>query len=951
MKRLLLMATTLVSFALAAQPYLALVDAGGSVKFQRNDRALFSLSPGLYAEGWRGVSVVPASTTVEGDGPREGRLRVADDAAVSSSLVARLAGDAIELRYTLTPQAEVRLNSLHASFSLPESFLKGASYTIAGEAKPVPAERDVTHLRTGGPVPSVRFAWPDGDWLEVELLSEVPVLFQDSRQWGPTFDLRIGAQPGEAQAFAAGQPIEVALRVRARDGLRLEFDQPVTIKADDTWVPLAAELDIEPGSALDFSGFGQLDAPAGKHGWLQARPDGQFVFANSPDQARKFYGVNFCFSAQYLENEQAEQVAERLMRLGYNTVRFHHYEGTLIDRSQGRSTDLNPERLAQLDYLFAALKRRGLYITTDCYVSRPVLAAEIWPGTEGNVAMDEFKMLVPVNERAFANWAAFTRNLLTHRNPHTGLRYADDPALAWLSMINEANFGNFIGRLSDRARPDWERAWGLWLKGRYANAAAVAEAWGTEFAGDWAAPSAKLSRSYNDDNRQSRDFAVFLAETERDMFVRMRSFLRDEIGTQALLTNMNGWSNTLHSQLARAEYDYVDDHFYVDHPNFIEQSWRLPSRCANTSPVLVGAPGGRQTAFNRIYGKPFTISEYNYSGPGRFRGVGGILTGCMAAVQDWSVVWRFAYSHSKDNMFRPGTAGYFDLATDPLNQAAERASICLFLRGDMAPAPRGAAITLDPAALRAGTSRQGGTSPGWSALVSVIQVGTMLGNRADRTPVDIALPETDAAPQGAELVIPEPFKGTAGEAIVAALRERGWLAEGNLTDLGRKRGQSANNQFLMDGERDMMVLDTPRTAGGYAPAGQTVRTAAADFAIGGGEGATIWISSLDDQPIVASQRLLLTHLTDLQNTEIRYAERTRQTLLAWGKLPHLVRAGEARVTLRRTGDALPKVYVLATSGRRLGEVPVRRDAGGALVLDISTKGADGAQLLYELDFR
>jgi hypothetical protein len=480
----------------------------------------------------------------------------------------------------------------------------------------------------------------------------------------------------------------------------------------------------------------------------------------------------------------------------------------------------------------------------------------------------------------------------------------------------------------------------------------VAEAWGTEFAGDWTAPSAKLPRSYNDDNRQSRDFAVFLAETERDMFLRMKKFLREEIGTQAMLTNMNGWSNTLHSQLARAEYDYVDDHFYVDHPQFIEQSWRLPSRCSNTSPALVGAPGGRHTAFNRIYGKPFTISEYNYSGPGRFRGVGGILTGCMAAVQDWSVVWRFAYSHSNGNLFQPGTAGYFDLATDPLNQAAERASICLFLRGDMAPAPRGAAITLDPAALRAGTSRQGGTSPGWSALVSVIQVGTRLGSRDERVPADIALPETDAAPQGAEVVIPDPFNSATGQAILDTLRQRGWLADGNLTDLGRKRGQSANNQFLMDGERDMMVLDTPRTAGGYAPAGQTVRTAAADFTIGGeGEGATVWVSSLDDQPIATSQRLLLTHLTDLQNTGIRYAERTRQTLLSWGKLPHLVRVGDAQVTLRRAEGSLPKVYVLATSGRRLGEIPVRKDADGALVLDISTRGAQGAQLMYELDFR
>ena len=62
--------------------------------------------------------------------------------------------------------------------------------------------------------------------------------------------------------------------------------------------------------------------------------------------------------------------------------------------------------------------------------------------------------------------------------------------------------------------------------------------------------------------------------------------------------------------------------------------------------------------------------------------------------------------------------------------------------------------------------------------------------------------------------------------------------------------------------------------------------------------ATVWVSSLDDQPITQSRRLLVTHLTDLQNTEIRYAERARQTLLDWGELPHLVRAGKAEVRLQ-----------------------------------------------------
>ena len=38
---------------------------------------------------------------------------------------------------------------------------------------------------------------------------------------------------------------------------------------------------------------------------------------------------------------------------------------------------------------------------------------------------------------------------------------------------------------------------------------------------------------------------------------------------------MNSWTNHVPSQMARAEFDYVDDHFYVDHPQFIERDWKL----------------------------------------------------------------------------------------------------------------------------------------------------------------------------------------------------------------------------------------------------------------------------------------------------------------------------------------------------------------------------------------
>src|ERR1051326_2505504 len=219
-------------------------------------------------------------------------------------------------------------------------------------------------------------------------------------------------------------------------------ENSVVLKAGPDWIPLQPQLEIEPGSALDFSQMGFVDPPAGKHGRVVARPDGQFAFADSIDQPRRFYGVNLCFGAQYLGKAQAERLAERLVRLGYNAVRIHHYERDLT-QGQTNSTTLNQAQIAKLDDLAGALIRHGIYLTTDLFVSRSIRYREIGIDKDGPIPMDTFKILVPVHAGAFANWEAFARAFLGHTNPETHRRYADEPALAWLSMINEGNFGNF----------------------------------------------------------------------------------------------------------------------------------------------------------------------------------------------------------------------------------------------------------------------------------------------------------------------------------------------------------------------------------------------------------------------------------------------------------------------------------------------------------------------------
>lgn len=1091
----------------AEEGWTTIISGSGEVRLSHGPSRVAEMRPNLFEVGWRLGSFKPGNMAQEQVESLKGRIQAPDGSSVDTELRSRLVEGGVYLDYSLVPRQPLHTNSLYVGLEFPIREVAGCEYSVDGNKQIVPLEFGEVHL-WAGEAKTISLSVQNGRSLVVSLDQPASVLVQDNRRWGPSFTVRIGDLK-ETQ-WKAGQALRVAFTLTSKDGMKVEYDKPVTITAGEDWAPLEVDLDIEPGSALDFSSMGLQDAPAGKSGRLIARRDGTFVFENDPDKPVRFYGVNFCFSAHYIPHEQADRLADRLARLGYNAVRFHHHEsemvtpgsdvasipvnepparmealtdfeapsnqgekygarirgylhppatgaytfwiasddqgqlwlssdedpankkliasvpgwtgrrqwdkynqqksepveleagkkyaiealqkegelgdhlavawqppagqcevipgahlspfkdapaagkpGTILwefwpDEVMNDTTKPRPDKLDQIHYFFAALKKRGLYVTTDVYVSRPVLAHEIWDGAEGSEARNDFKMLVPVNRRAFENWKNFARNFLGAHNPYTGMPLAQDPALAWLSMINEGNFGNYIGRLGERAKLDWQKAWNAFLARRYKSAAELEKAWGKAPGGDPQAGTVPLFVNVYADSPEARGLGAFLAETEADMFARMKKFLREELQCKALLTNMNGWANWLSTQSARSEYDYGDDHFYVDHPHFLEQSWTLPSSCSNSSPIAAGAPGGRHCSFVHLIDKPFTVSEYNYSGPGRFRGVGGILTGCLGALQGWDVIWRFAYSHSRDNLFKPSPMGYFDLCTDPLNQAADRAALCLYLRGDMKPAPHAIAIALNSDALRSPQVPNTDLAPGWHALAWITRVGTFLTDKAGTVPADIVLPfglgPGDYA--GPETLQAHPYAPDTGGKILALMREKGWL-QGNVTDLSKNRLQSETGEILIDAPRDVLVLDTPRTAGGYAPEGETIQTDAVTIRLNKTFG-TVWVSSVDGQPIRQSRRLILTHLTDLQNSGIRFGEKACQTLLAWGGMPHLVRDGAATVRLKLEAAAEAQVWELATNGRRIARLPAQVETG-ALVVTVTTRNADGkARMIYEI---
>lgn len=867
------------------------------------------LSPQLFTPDWQGQQATGGLTRGD-DGAYTFKLEVKNAGLVhGKAAFSQTADGAVEAAYTFTPERDVTLNCLYVGLSLPTGLWAGGEWASDARQGRLPLEHKELVV-VSQPARSLRISTPDAkERLTFTFPEPTGAMIQDDRRWGPSFSVRIG-HVGGTRTFKAGEPFSVRFTLAAREPQRLILDEPVTLRAGPEWIALKQETDILAGSALDFSRFGFADAPAGKHGRVVAKGP-HFEFESRPGVPQRFYGVNLCFTANYLEPEHAARLAVRLARIGYNALRLHHHDGGLVEGSADGTT-LNPGNLARLDALMAACISNGIYVTTDLYVSRSVPWRSVGIDRDGQIAMNEYKVLVPVHEGAMENLKAFARQLLNHVNPHTGRRYADEPALAWLAMINEGNFGNYLSEMQNI--PEWRQAWGKWLAERQAKEPQA-----------YAGIPATLPNNIYESNRHTSAFVLFLKETEDRMVLSLKAFVRDELNCRALITDRSSWVNHVPDQVSRSElFDYVDDHFYVDHPEFIEHPWSLPSKCANVNPIRNDALGAQRVVFTRLLDKPFTITEYNYSGPGRFRGVGGIVTGALGALQDWSGIWRFTYSHSRDSLLRPeGYAmGYFDMAGDPLSLAAERASLCLFLRGDLAPLKNTYELVLPKGAVLQMRDQIPHNYTGWPWLGWYARLGTRVADA----------PSLGAAWSGR---FPDVYTRSSAEI-------RKLLAP----DPAAALPPAGDGAVALDKESGIFVLKTPRTCGGFAEQG-LVDAGDLVFDVGG-TAATVWASSLDSQPLARSSRLLLTHLTDVQNSGIRYAQRSRKTLLEWGGLPHLARNGKAEIRLAVTSAKAYKVYALSLGGRRVAEVPSRVEKGRLAFTAAVDAQPESATLLYEI---
>jgi len=744
---------------------------------------------------------------------------------------------------------------------------------------------------------------------------------QDNRTFGKdSLTLRIFAvgKP-DGGLYLAGEKYEV--RFRMAGPVSFETGHTVRISRDAGWVPVAFTGRVQPGSALDFSALRPTGAPAGKDGRVVVR-NGHFEFADRPGEPQRFWGVNLNFGAAMPPEGEAEQIAARLSRLGYNSVRLHHHDGAIV-RKAFDGVALDDGKMRGMDALVAACARHGIYVSTDLFVSRtssriPYRALGI--DADGNVEQMEYKELLPFHEGVASNYFEYVRAFLNHVNAFTGVRYADDPAIAFLSLVNENEFGNFGTKHFGR-HGFMQRAWEDWLAERRRTEPA---AYGDVPAG---VPPKDVLRG-NPDASVPKAFMRFVAEAEHRFALRAKAVVRDELKCKALITDCNGWQNRLAYQPLRAEcLDYVDTHFYVDHPRPSPKGKKYPceTREGGENPVQNGMLAATGVAPIRIFGKPFAVSEFNYCAPGRFRALGNLAFGSMAALQDWSGLWRFTYGHGGQQVSDPvrcPVVGSFNGASDPMSVAADKAMFALFLRGDLPPLREAAAVSL-ASPVRSPLPFAAYKKLPWDWASWYFRTGTCVGG-------DV--------PEG---VRPLGDVASALSGTSETLRERlfpEWKS-------GSRIPVAGDGAVTLDPTFGAVMVATPRCAGGFAEHGGIragdVRAAVSGVAAG------VWAVSLDGRALKASQRMLVAHVTDVQNTDAVFTDGTMSVMLDCGHAPMLMRSGRATVTLACEGAAAT-VYALADDGRRLREVPSRLGRGVLSFTADVAADPDAATFFYEV---
>jgi len=441
------------------------------------------------------------------------------------------------------------------------------------------------------------------------------------------------------------------------------------------------------GSVIDMSDW--LDKPAGSHGFVKMEGD-DFVFEDGTPV--KFWGVNICSARPFTDDATIDQWVQQLTHYGVNGVRFHKF--TQHGLSETRSDRITQEKWNHFDYFQASLREAGIY-----YGWSPIYGHKLRPGDkERLLAYDEIARAdmgghLSYSTIGLVNFAEDIQDLhidllvhmLEHKNPETGLRYADDPALNFIELQNEDNIwfstADKMMELCPTYKEHHREKFCSWLENKYGSQEALETAWG-EAAFEW-------GRSVRDEDwnlekcnitpvashgiygyeyskyaeRDTvvplflRDHARFLYEEQLAFYDRFAKAIR-ETGYKGAIVGSCWQAGAGITHYYNLEADrsvgFIDRHNYFGGGT----GHRLvPGSMNNASMLSSPGSGFLSTGRQQISDRPFALSEWMSLPPNEWIAEGPAVVGIYGlGLNDWDASYQFAsdYPHFTQTIHTPG---------------------------------------------------------------------------------------------------------------------------------------------------------------------------------------------------------------------------------------------------------------------------------------------------------
>ena len=506
--------------------------------------------------------------------------------------------------------------------------------------------------------------------------------------WGRTASItfdqptRIAADRGDiriilaSDQLTAGQKSSIAFTVTLPEPTSFITSAAELPDTQAGWYPFTGASPIPENSEWRLSSW--LEAPAGKHGRIVAKDD-VLTYNGKPI---KLWGINVSYGATAPDRALADRRADFYAALGINSVRLHKYadgSGWAGILAPGTAARFDPAALDRMDYFVAALKKRGIYSKLS-----PVFI--IKPGEEDREKipyLEEFEKSgkgrdARYNPRHGAIYlstelqdllAEQLTNLLTHKNSHTGLTYAEDPAIAYVEIYNEdsALFGGVAGvlRQSPTLRARTGKRFAQWLKEKYKTEQAFQAAWGAQGLNNSILQDQKLpldeswaeNRIYPAGNpwffdpdhlnttqapfkRRLLDTMLFLKELQDETYAKLEKAIR-ATGYQGELIASNWHAGRQMSHFYNLHSDSLLG--TIDRHNYFGGGPRGGAGPIDAASML-SSPGGGilSSGLNQVNSCPFMLSEWIHVFANEWGVEGPAIIGAYGmGLQGWDVSYPF----------------------------------------------------------------------------------------------------------------------------------------------------------------------------------------------------------------------------------------------------------------------------------------------------------------------